>query len=384
MRHRRRIALRLLGTSSLLVATALTVLPAGSGAAEPSVVGWWYRDVPLSEASSVQSQSAGAPVVAQVATSPDSPRQVPPPPVLPPAPIPTTPPAVTVPDPGGNAPTPSQAPTGGLLVAADVTGIRAMSALRFVVSDAGGAILRLTIAQGSTPSPGVRACPALSDWQPGPDQPWSTRPAYGCDRVAVSSTLSSDGTTMQWILPDTFKSPDSLFYDVLLVPIGGNGTPFQVAFNKPASDAFTVTSPAPEPEVPTTEALPEDLPPPIDSFSSDGYDLGAVGGSFPGVPVETVQVQPTGDHRAVAQGPLNRLADALENPTTRRIATLALILLGAYAYWQSGQTVQRAPRLLGALAGGGDGTAASLPPVVAHPRGIGRFARDRHAPPPML
>lgn len=384
MRHRRRIALRLLGTSSLLIAVALTVMPSGSGAAEPSVVGWWHRDVPLSEASSVQTQSAGHPVIAQVAASPDAARQVPPPPVLPPAPIPTTPPAVTVPDPGGNVPTPSQAPDGGLLVAADVTGVRAMSALRFVVSDAGGAILRLTIAQGSTPSPGVRACPALSDWQPGPDQPWSARPAYDCERVAVSSTLSPDGATMEWTLPDTFKSPDSPFYDVLLVPVGGDGTPFQVAFDKPLSDAFTVTSPAPDPEVATTEQLPDDLPPPIDSFSSDGYDLSAVGGSFPGVPVETVLVQPTGDHRAAGHDPLNRLADALENPTTRRIATLALVLLGAYAYWQSGQTVQRAPRLLGALAGGGDGAAGSSHPVVAHPRGIGRFVRERSAPPPKL
>ncbi len=387
MRPLRRPVLRLLGTSALLVATALTVLPAGSGAQEPSVVGWWYRDVPLSNEGTVQAQGAGAPVVAQVRGSSSTPSQVPPttvPPVQPPAPVPTVPPSVTVPDPGGNVPTPSQAPDGGLVVAADVTGIRAMSALRFDAPDAGGAILRLTLAQGSTPSPGVRACPALSDWQPGPDQPWSARPAHDCDRLSVSGNVSKDGTTMEWALPDTFKSPDATSYDVLLVPLGGDGTPFQVAFDKPSAGAFTVTSPAPTIEEPVYEPLPEGMPPPIDTFSADGYDFSNIGGGATGVlPTDTVQLRPAGHDRPAGGGPINRLADALENPTTRRIATLALVLLGGYAYWQSGQSAQRMPQLLGAVGGSGAGAigAGAAPPQA---RGIGRFARARTERPPRL
>lgn len=375
MRRGRTRLLRLLATSALLAAAGLTFLPTGSGAQEPSVVGWWYRDVPLSGSDSVQSQSTGSPVVAHLRTGRASASQVPPPPALPPAPIPTVPPPAPVPDPGANVPTPSQAPDGGLLVAADVTGVRAMSALRFDAPDAGSAILSLTLAEGSTPSPGVRACPALSDWQPGPDQAWSTRPAHDCDRLAVSSTLSQDGTTMSWNLPDSFKPADRDVYDVLLVPTAGDGTPFQIAFNKPDVSALTITSMATVPPPEVEEPLPEGLPPSIDYFSSDGFDLSGVpDGGYVTPPVDTRSSQKASDGRR--QTPLERAAEALENPTTRRVAALALIGLAAFAYWQAGQTVQRAPQLLGALGGSRSGASLAVP-VAARPRGIGRFSRVR-------
>ncbi|MGQ0830352.1 MAG: hypothetical protein ACT4OV_01615 [Microthrixaceae bacterium] len=373
----RRVAGRLLAACSLIGAVALVFVPAG-GAEEPVFVGWWYRDVPLSDESAMQAQGAGVATPASIAGSPASGAQVPPPPTLPPAPIPTVPPDVTVPDPGTGAPTPSPAPDGGLLVAADPTGIRAMSALRFDPGDAGGAILKLTLAAGSTPSPGVRACPSLSDWLPGPDQAWSARPAHGCGNLAVRSTLSTDGTTMQWDLPDTFKSPNSDYYDVLLVPYGGDGTPFQIAFEAPGADALTVTSPAPEPPPPYES--PDFVNPPSDYYDSGGYDFGNVDGSFTDPPLDTVGFEPTGNGRTVDRPPLERLADALENPTTRRIAALALILLGAYAYRESGRTLARAPQLLGALGGGQRATTGVAAPVPAVARGIGRFSRQRHGP----
>lgn len=390
----RRGALRLLAVSCLLVAALITLLPGGSAAQEPSVVGWWHRDVPLSgdpgsdaasEAATVHAQSAGRPVVARLPGSPRSRSQVPPPPQLPPAPLPTTPPEVTVPDPGADLPTPSQAPEGGLLVAGDPSGARAMAALRFDAPDAGGAVLRLVISAGSTPSPGVQACPALSDWLPGPDQPWAHRPAHDCDRVASSSSLSADGTSMEWALPDTFKPADSPHYDVILVPISADGTPFQVAFDAPGPDAFAVTSPAPPAELPVVDPLPDDLPPPIDSFSADGFDVDGLGGpSFPGGgagPADPVTVQPAG-RTTEDPGPLGGLARSLENPTTRRIATLALAMLGAYAYWQSGQSVDRTPQLLGALRAPGAAAIRTLPATT--PRGIGRFSRPRSEPPTRL
>lgn len=377
MTRLRRPLLRLLGTTALLVATGLAVMPAG-GAEEPAGVGWWYRDVPLS-GDDVQGQSVGSPVIAGITSSSASSSQVPPPPVLPPAPVPTIPPSVTVPDPGQNVPTPSAAPSGGLLVAADVSGPRAMSALRFDVPDAGGAVLRLTIATGSTPSPGVRACPALTDWQPGPDQSWSRRPAHDCDRLAVSSSLSPDGTTVSWALPDTFKDPSSRFYDVLLVPLSGDGTPFQVAFDKPGGSSFTVTSAAPEIE-PYDSGNIDFGGPAIDPFyNSDGFDFSVGSEPYSDTPVETVLIEPTG-RQGGAQG-LTRLPSALENPAARRVAALMLVLLGGYAYWQSGRSVQRRPHLLGALGEGSVGIAAVAP---ARPRGIGRFSRERPERPPRL
>jgi hypothetical protein len=374
---------RLRGLAAVCFAAAgtLGVLPTTSAADEPMVVGWWYRDIPLSDAdpngAAVHGRSAGAPVLAALTGSPTGPAQVPP------LPVPTVPPDVTVPDPGGNVPTPTPTPEGGLLVANDSTGVRGISAMRFDAPGAGGAIVSLRIAPGSTPSSGINACPALSDWLPGPDQEWSARPAHDCERMSVSSTLSADGLTMTWALPDTFQRPDAATYDVLLVPAGGDGTPYQISFEKPDADALTVTSPYPADEPPPEDPVPEGLPPSPAAFSPDGFDLGGLDELgpevVPGVPTEHV-----GSSREPA-GALGRLDEALQSPTTRRLATALLIALGAYAYWQSNQADRRAPRLLGALAGPSTVVAdAVLPLALTRERGIGRFARHRTARPPRL
>lgn len=370
-----RPVLRLIATSALLVAGALAFLPTGSGAEEPSLVGWWHRDVPLS--GDVQAQSGASPVIFASSS------QVPPPPTVPPTPV-TLPPDVTIPDPGLDVPTPTAVPEGGLLVANDPSGPKAISALRFDLPNAGGGVLRLVVAPGSTPSPGIRACPSLTDWQPGPDQAWSRRPAHDCDRIAVSSSQTPDGTTLVFDLPHTFRSADSPFYDVILVPTGGDGTPFQTVFARPGADAFEVTS----------TLVPEQ---PYDSGSFDdgqggGFDdaFGPGGFGFTGsddfsfgAPGAGTGIQPTASHRATgSDGTLRRVAGVLENPTARRIAALALIVIGSYAYWQSGQAVQRAPRLLGSL--GGSGPVPAMAAVVSPPRGIGRFNRARLEPPSRL
>jgi|GEM_PF-6812929 len=384
--RRSRHGLRVLAVASFLTAGLLALLPATGQAAEPTVVGWWYRDIPLSgsqpEGAAVTGQSTGAPVVASLAGPVARPPQVPPlppPPTIPPLPVPTIPPSVTIPDPGGNVPTPIPVPAGGLLVANDSTGARGIAAMRFEAPGAGGATVILKLAPGSTPSPAINACPALSDWLPGPDQAWSARPAHDCDRMSVSGSLSTDGTTMTWALPDTFQRPDRATYDVLLVPVGSDGTPYQVLFEKPGADAFEVTSPFPEEVLPPELPLLDDVPPPSDTFSPDGFDVGGIGGEFEGgafpetTTPEVVQTERTGQ-----TGPLGGLVDVLENPTVRRIATALLVALGAYAYWQSNQAEQRAPRLLGALSGPSNlGAAAVLRPAVVRQRGIGRFARDR-------
>ncbi len=384
----RRNGLRVLAVASFVTAGLLGLLPTTGQAAEPTVVGWWYRDVPLSGAepqgAAVTGQSTGAPVVASLAGAAARPPQVPPvtlppPPTIPPLPVPTIPPDVTIPDPGGNVPTPIPVPAGGLLVANDSTGLRGIAAMRFDAPGAGGGVISLKIAPGSTPSPAINACPALSDWLPGPDQAWSARPAHDCDRISVSSTLSTDGTTMTWALPDTFQRSDSATYDVLLVPVASDGTPFQVLFEKPGADAFEVTSAFPEEVLPPELPLPDDLPPPIDSFSPDGFDVGGFVGAVP----ETPEI---GDPEPVGQtAPLAGLVALLENPTVRRIATALLVAVGAYAYWQSNQAEQRAPRLLGALSGPTNlVVGAVVRPAVGRHRGIGRFARDRSERPTRL
>lgn len=375
----RQLMLRTLGTGALLAAGVLVLVPTTSGAEQPSVVAWWYRDVPLS--GRVQGQSAGTPVIAQLASSP---AQVPTVPVttIPPVAV-TIPPNVTIPDPGTNIPTPNPGvPKDGLYVANDPTGVSAMSALRFDLADAAGGTLRLTIAPGSTPSSSIIACPSLSDWQPGGDQAWSRRPAHDCARLAITSSISADGTTMSWNLPGSFRAPSSDFFDVILMPQGGDGTPFQTTFVKPGDGAFEVTSVLSGGGDLGSDGIPADAVPgtfPSDTF----YDSGS-GVYVPGTEGTTgVPIELTANQRSTRGSGIGALAGVLENPTTRRMAALMLIVLGGYAYRQSGQVMQRAPMLLGSLGGSGSTPVMALASV-SPPRGIGRFERARKVPPQRL
>jgi hypothetical protein len=260
-------------------------------------------------------------------------------------------------------------------VANDVTGVRAIAALRFEAPGAGGTVLQLKLATGSVGAANVMACPALSDWQPGPDQPWSDRPAHDCDRISTSPTVGTDGVTVTWELPDTFRAADTADYDVLLVPTPEDSNPFTASFERPGADAFEITSPFPDSTLPPDIPLPDDIPPPIDGFSPDGFDPGALG---PVDPVEVPDAPPS--TTPPAPSVLERAVAVLDNPTARRIAAGALIAIGAYTYWQSNQAVQRSPRLLGALSQPSLAAAAATP-MAARGRGIGRFARDRSHPP---
>ena len=374
MRSLGRRSRRLVGLSSILVAALLLFVPTGSGAEAPIVVGWWYRDVPLT------AQSAQGAVIAQLSSSP---QQVPPITVPPGVTVPTVPPDVTVPDPDQNPPTPTGTPAGGLLVANDITGVRAIAAMRFDLPDAAGGVLRLEIAPGSTIATEIVACPSLSDWQPGPDQAWSRRPAHDCGQLAVPGTTNPDRTVMTWVLPDDFRDPFAPFYDVVLSPREGDGTPFSVSFDKPGADTFSVLSTIPDDATTTTTAFDVDdydtgLPSDPGYFDDFFYDAGS--GTVGQAPTDPTAIEPTVTTRPGSTA--NRLAGVLENPTARRIAALALILLGSYAYWQSNHVEQRAPRLLGSL--GGSGATPLMGPPPAPPRGIGRFSRVRKAPPHKL
>lgn len=371
MRRLGRRALRLLSVTFVLGALLVTFAPAGSSAEGPMITGWWHRSIPLT------GQSAGTPVIAQLDTSA---AQVPPPPTTPTVPV-TVPPDVTIPDPGQDAPTPDPTPAGGLMVANDPTGPRAMAALRFDAPTAAGGIVTLKVASGSTPAPGVRACPSLSDWQPGPNQGWSRRPAHDCGRVAVASSAAPDGS-ITFDLPADFRAPDAEFFDVLLVPAENDGTPYQTVFEKPDVNALEVTAELPEDEPVDDRDVEVDLPPTGDF--DDFYDSGFP--SFGDVSSDVRDAQPTvstspnrGD-----RGALRGVAGVLESPTARRIAALGLVVLAGYAYWQSGQTTQRAPRLLGSLGGGSSAVTVLAGPPPSSPRGIGRFSRVRSAPPPKL
>lgn len=370
MRRLGRRGLRLLSATFVLTALLVTFVPSGSSAEEPMITGWWHRSIPLT------GQSVGTPVIAQLGPSA---AQVPPPPTTPPVPV-TVPPDVTIPDPGQDAPTPDPTPAGGLMVANDPTGPRAMAGLRFDVPAAAGGIVTLKVAAGSTPAPGIRACPSLSDWQAGPNQGWSRRPAHDCGRVAVASSVAPDGM-VRFDLPADFRAPEAEFFDVLLVPAENDGTPYQTIFEKPDANALKVTAEL-------LEDGPVDLAevdlPPMEDFGDVSYDSGFP--SFGEVSPDFEEAQPTMSTSSSNRdrGALRGVAGVLENPTARRIAALGLMVLGGYAYWQSGQSTQRAPRLLGSLGGGSGAVAVLAGPPPRSPRGIGRFSRVRHAPPPKL
>jgi hypothetical protein len=375
------------GAALAIGAASLVALMESSGAAAAVQSGWWNRDVPLTGTApaggqTVTGRSASRPQRAWVQARPSQEPPVLPPTTLPPAPLPTVPPSVTIPGSPPDAPVPTPTTEGQLVVAGDPFGARAIAALRFDGADAGGATLTLHIATGSTPGPLVRACPTLTAWLPGANQPWPERPADDCARLSITPTVAPDGSTITWDLPQDFKPSGAPTYDVLLLPSTGDGTPFQTTFDKPGEDAFTVTSP-PLDELTSTSIespLPLDVPPGADVFSSDGFAVDSVPYGATGV---TTPVAPPPEPvlRTPARAPIAALLSPLESPTTRRVAVVVLLALGAYLYWQSTQSVERAPRLLGALAGPSRVMASAISrPMTDRPRGIGRFQRAREGP----
>lgn len=381
---RRRIT-RALAVLCIALGTVVGVLPAPSSAEAPQATGWWSRRLPFQ--GDVEGQSVGAPVPFRTAASPS--QELPTEPTEPtipggpvttlplPAPVPTIPPPpATLPeDPGPGQSNPG-VPEGGLWVANDPTGAVAISALRYR-GDIGTAQLTLRFARGSTTVGPVVACPALSEFTPGPAQPWRDRPAHDCARLSLSGRVTPDGTGLQFTIPQGFVPFGERVLDIVVLPDPTSGDPFSLFFEAPDESSLDVSSgqelPAPAPELPEPDpfTLPTTLPPSVDVVS----DVPDADVAIPPVaePAPTTSEAPAELAGPSAPRPIADVFEPFTESRFARIVAVSVLLAMAAGLWYFGGEPTRSPRLLGALAG----DAPVLVDQGSQGRGIGRFRRAR-------
>lgn len=383
----RRRVLRALALVCLVGGVAIGVTPTPSSAESPQATGWWSRRAPST--GEVEGQSARAAVRFTPAATPG--QELPTDPTIPEGPITTLPTPVPVPtvpvppiplpeDPGPGTPNPT-VPDGGLWVANDPTGAVAISALRYR-GDIGAGELTLEYAPGSTTDGPLVACPALSEFEPGPGGAWRDRPAHDCDRMAMSGRLSSDGTAVEFTIPQGFLPFGERVLDIVILPDPDSGDPFSATFQKPDETSLDVTQgqdlPPSLPEPPEIDPLT--LPTTLPEFDDSGTD------SFVDIPVdedEEVAAGPSDDSTGgglTAPDPISQILEPLTESRFGRIVSVAVLLAMGAGLWLFGGQPVRHPRLLGALAG----DAAVVTDQPATGRGIGRFQRDRTTPPHRL
>lgn len=404
---RRRIA-RLAALACLATSGLVGFTPAPSSAEKPQAVGWWSRTLPMqaeaqaderagtdrtAEVGEVTGLSGGAPVRFHSAAAPR--QDLPTDPTLPvpggeggpattvplPVPVPTVPPLpVPLPeDPGPGVPNPT-VPDGGLWVANDPTGAVAMSAIRYR-GDIGAGELSLRFAPGSTNVGPMVACPMLSEFQPVEGGAWKDRPAHDCDRLSLTGRRSADGTAMLFSIPQGFLPFGERVLDIVIMPAPGRGDPFSVYFEAPDAESLQVTQgqelPAPIPE------LPEPDPFTLPTIAPDSTSFDSTMPTFSDVPTEVPEVETTDDSEEVASStPIADLLEPFTESRTGRIIAVAVLLAMGAGLWLFGGQEVRHPRLLGALAG--DAPAIVDLSAFGAGRGIGRFRRERAAPPNRL
>lgn len=377
----------------LLVSTALAVGFAPSSAAEgPQATGWWSRRLPLTGDVEGQSGARAVPYTPaqELPTDPTVPVDttvpgggpVTTPPL--PVPVPTLPDTgVTIPnDPGPGTPNPT-VPDGGLWVANDPTGAAAISAIRYR-GDIGAGELTLDFAPGSTTVGRMLACPALSSFAPGPEGAWGDRPAHDCDRLSLTGRLSTDASSLQFTIPQGFLPFGERVLDIIILPDPTVGDVFSVYFEPPGEDSLDVSQgqelPAPIAELPDLD--PAGLPEPVAPFDDGGFTTGTPSLTSGGGTGIVADEDSGSDEQASAlPEPIAQILEPFTESRTGRIIAIVTLLLMGGGLWYFGGTPIRQPRLLGALAG-------DTPAIVDQPsdagRGIGRFRRDRNAPPPRL
>lgn len=290
---------------------------------------------------------------------------------------------------GGNAvgppitvPRPPDVPEGGLLVANDVAGPAAISALRFRATVATSSTLTLvsTDPLSALNPPEIVACVQASGWGATDHGEWFSAPDADCEPASVVGTVGEG--FVAWSLSPAFKRGDRPFIEVVLVP-GEDATPFRVSFEAPGADALTApvdlatptttAPPAPPPTVatPTTE--------PVKQFGGSQVAAASPPSTSPPTTAPPVQATPPPQDE-VASGPVTP-ASATDTAGERILAAVLLGVLGLSLWAASGDR----ERMLVLLAG--------VPVIGNRVRGsddeervggVGRFSRPREEPPTRL
>lgn len=341
-----RRALRFAAVTAWVLALA-PMVPSTMGAAEGAVLdayGWWNRN----QALPVQGDPTGLGLTT----------------------VPTVPAPATVPE-------------DGLYVASD-GGASAISAVRYRLDGQAGGTLTLSLAEGValTGTEAVVACPVQGGFQSAQNGRWDSAPAYDPASCTIPGEPNEAGDALTFAIPSTFAS--ALGDIGAVIAPAADATPFSLAFDKPANESFVVTTEV----VSTPSATPSAAPayePGSAVFSAPVTDSPSF--STPSAPaVAAPETSGEDEVAAGAPAPVSTVPAAAttdESRTAQILAVTTLLAIGA-ALWRLANQPQRAPRLLGSVGGAAAAAAATAAPVVAtsdRPRGVGRFARARTAPP---
>ncbi|HET7529360.1 MAG TPA: hypothetical protein VFJ98_00195 [Mycobacteriales bacterium] len=318
---------------------------------------------------------------------------------------------------GQAAPDPTVA-DGGLHIAVAPGQVLAFGAVLYELAQDATATLELKFSGQGTPV--VVACPTKdSSWKEGGDQPADAAPAYDCSLHSFNGSVSADGTTVTFLLDGSAETtPGELSLAILPYMThdapGGVGTqlpvdstlPFSMDVAKPDASSLTITSAAPVP----AGGLPNGggsggTNPPVTNPGTSGT-TSTPGGSSGGAqvpptldsgppPATTATVDNTAPQVAPPAGtvpstsamaPTSAGLPKTDN-TAHNVALALLVLVAMAVIATSTSNMQRSPRLIGGAGRHATGTAVAAAPVavVAAPfagvRGLGRFARERSAPP---
>ena len=136
-------------------------------------------------------------------------------------------------------PPPASVPEDGLYVAADPSGVEAISALAYIIpEDARATTLTLVAAAPLTPTTKIRLCPTSTNWQPEQAGAWRSHPEYICAPDAPVGVVPTDGSKITFTLG---KLGANQLIDVALVPVADQTATFQANFNRPDDNALTLT-----------------------------------------------------------------------------------------------------------------------------------------------
>jgi hypothetical protein len=299
---------------------------------------------------------------------------------------------------GGGLPVP--APNVPAVPGPTVTGPTAISAAQITGLSAGDVTLTLKVGAGSVvPPPSVTtimACPLVNSWHAPPKGAGniSQAPAYNCVSGSTGK-VAADNSTISWLLPASFQAnPGEV--DVALVPNpAGLPAAFMVSFDAPGLSSVVPSSGAPSTPVTAPASPPASVPapavsaPPVvagsPSFTPSFAPALDNGNSGTAVAPPPSATNPSSASAPGASLGFGRLAGIRLPGDDRGHRLMAVLVLFAVAggWWYAGSRPERAPRLLGALAGGSPDADRGLSRLVGVGRvgGVGRFSRPRQSGP---
>ena len=286
---------------------------------------------------------------------------------------------------GAELPPPPDVPEDGLLVERTPDGATAVSAVRYQLDESeSDPVLVLTVASGSSEGAAIAACPtSRTGWTGEQGGRWDSAPGWDCNAGRVDGVVSEDGATWSWELAPLVR--DGGVISVMLVD--GTTNPFHVAFEAPTDASMeTTTAPPPPPDAPDPVAPPppgQDTtqpPPPSGGSGEPVFVPPAVEAPSAPAPGGTSTEAPAAPEVAAPQQPADTSGPvpiAQPQPAATEVSSglspvafalmLAIIaLLGA--------DVLRDRAVIAQVLRGGRTTDG----------GIGRFARERTAPPDPL